>query len=422
MKIAHRPIARIVSGRCQRARRPRQAAFERLAGTAGFSLIEMLISVGIMTAIMGATMMSLAQASKANETALLVTAMNNTLRTGMDLVIRDMLQVGSGMPPGHYTLMPSGSGSRMNLPGPPGTAYKSVLGDLELNAVNPGTGLGPLVNQVAATACTVAGPTCAATDMLTVLAADSTFTHVQLVSRLANGTTIRVDPAVNIGTGPDRVTAGQLIMLEKGSYAILVQVTDIDATTNTIFFTPHDSLNLNVHSAPAGSMGLPATAGNCAVATGMTAALPCPDIAPVAPATFLNTVATRVRMISYYLDNTDLARPKLVRRINNGHPMTFDNNSGNTVAFDIDNMQISFDLADGVNNWAGVKFTAADLNATAGGRCLPAACSVNQVRKVNITLSARSRTPFSASKKYFRNSLTTQVSLRGMAFVNDYVQ
>jgi hypothetical protein len=39
---------------------------------------------------------------------------------------------------------------------------------------------------------------------------------------------------------------------------------------------------------------------------------------------------------------------------------------------------------------------------------------------VNVTLSARSRLPFSSTKKYFRNSLSTQVSLRGMAFVNEY--
>jgi hypothetical protein len=50
----------------------------------------------------------------------------------------------------------------------------------------------------------------------------------------------------------------------------------------------------------------------------------------------------------------------------------------------------------------------------------PVPCSVNQIRKVNVTLSARSRTVFSPTKKYFRNSMSTQVSLRGMAFVNEY--
>ena len=139
------------------------------------------------------------------------------------------------------------------------------------------------------------------------------------------------------------------------------------------------------------------------------------------PTPFLNTTATRVRMISYYIDNsTDGAHPRLVRRVNNGDPLVFDNTSGNTVAFDIDNLQISYDIADGATNPANVRFVGADLTGGLGGACAPVACSVNQIRKVNITLSARSRDVFSVTRKFFHNALTTQVSLRGMAFVNEY--
>jgi type II secretory pathway pseudopilin PulG len=369
----------------------------RSSTSAGFSLVEVMVSVGIMTLIMAATMSALAQTMKANETAVLVTAMNSSLRTGMDLMMRDLLQVGSGLPPGHFVLIPSGAGERINLPGPPGTAYMSVAGDVDLNAVNPGPGLGPLVNMVAATTCTTEGSTCVKTDMITTLAADSTFTHVALTARAANGTTITVDPAVNILSGPDRVVKGQLIMLEKGSYAVLVQVT-ADPIGQVITFATNDSLKLNVHNAIAGS------------AAALSAFAPSPDTAPVLPATVLATVATRIRMISYYIDNTNPAHPKLVRRINNGNPTTFDNTSGSTVAFDIDNLQITYDIADG----SLVPPTSQD--------CLPGTCSLNQIRKVNVTLSARSRSVFGSTRQYFRNSLSTQVSLRGMAFVNEYVQ
>jgi hypothetical protein len=94
------------------------------------------------------------------------------------------------------------------------------------------------------------------------------------------------------------------------------------------------------------------------------------------------------------------------------------------VATDVDNLQISYDIADGLINPANVRFTAADFAGT--GACKPPAsltpvpCSVNQIRKVNVTLSARSRSVFTTTKKYFRNSMSTQVSLRGMAFVNEY--
>jgi type II secretory pathway pseudopilin PulG len=411
MKNTHRSIARV-----------------RRSAAAGFSLVEVMVSVGIMTLIMGATMSALSQAMKANETAVLVTAMNNSLRTGMDLMIRDLLQVGSGLPPGHYVLIPFGTATRVKIPGPPGTATTTAPGDTDLNAVNPGTGAGPLVNLVTGGACSTPGTGCVATDTITTLAADSTFTHIPLATRAANGTSITVAlrgldniagnaDDINIGAGPDRVSAGQLIMLEKGSYAVLLQVTGVVPATGVISFATPDSLQLNQHTAPSGSV---------AGLNGLNNWLPSPDTAPVAPATTLTTMATRVRMITYYIDATDPAHPKLVRRINNGHPTVFNNNSGSTVAFDIDNLQISYDIADGVINPANVRFTAADLAGT--GACAqpapvgPTPCSFNQVRKVNITLSARSRSVFSSSKKYFRNSLSTQVSLRGMAFVNEYVQ
>jgi hypothetical protein len=337
--------------------------------------------------------------------------MNSNLRTGMDLIIRDMLQVGSGLPTGHFILIPSGTGStQINMPGPPGSTTQSALGDTDLNAVNPGTGLGPVVAGLAS-------------DTITTLAADSTFNDISLTARASDGTNITVNAAVNIGSGPDRVVPGQLIMLEKGSYAVLIQVTSVDAPAHKIYFAVNDSLNLNQHTAAEGSTGKPCAGADCTVATGLTRFAPSPDIAlpspqTVPPTPFLNTTATRVRMISYYIDNTNTAHPRLVRRINNGHPTVFDNTTGTTVAFDIDKLKITYDLADGVNNPSNVVFNAADYAGT--GACAPSPCSVNQIRKVNITLGARSRNVFSVTKRYFHNALTTQISLRGMSFVNEY--
>ena len=382
----------------------------RSRGSAGFSLIEVLVSVAIMTLIMASTMSALSQAMKANETAPLVTGMNNSLRTGMDLIIRDLLQVGSGLPVGHAVQIPCCT-TQINLPGPPGPISKYALGEPDLDAVKVGTRLGPLVNQIAGTACTVESATCVKTDIITTMAADSTFTDVRLTSRLANGTRITVDPAVNILGGADRILPGQLIMLEKGSYTVLLQVTQVDSSpsAHTITFDAADSLNLNVHNAASGSVNGVA---------GLNAWAPAGDTAPEPGQTFLHTTATRIRMISYYIDATDPAHPKLVRRINNGDPLEFDNNSGSVVAFDVDNLKISYDIADGDTNPAGITFSAADF--AAGGKCFTATCSPAQIRKVNVLLSARSRLPFSTTRKYFHNTLTTQVSLRGMSFVNEY--
>jgi len=369
-------------------------------------------------------MAGLSDAMRANDTVVNVTSMNNGLRTGMDMMIRDMLQVGSGLPPGHSIQIPCCS-TRVNLPGPPGPTRQTSLGDTEIYAVMQGTKLGPLVNQNGTTTCTVEGPDCVKTDTLLTIAADSTFRDVPLKARDVNGTWIDVAlkgldniagnaDDINIGTGPDRVVAGQLIMLEKGSYTVLLQVTDVNPTTGRVYFADGDSLALNKHTANTGSV---------AGTNGLNNWAPSPDVVPeTTPVvrTTLHTTATRVRMITYYIDATDPVHPKLVRRLNNGHQTTFNNNSGNVVAFDVENLKISFDMADGKTNPAGVTFVAADY--ASGGPCDGADCSPTQVRKMTITLTGRSKKKLTGLNRFFHNTLTTQIALRGMAFVNDYVQ
>jgi hypothetical protein len=174
-----------------------------------------------------------------------------------------------------------------------------------------------------------------------------------------------------------------------------------------VTFANGDSLNLNQTNAASGNV----------VALRATAP---PDVLPAAPATqVIPTIGTRIRMISYYIDNTDPTRPRLVRRINNGNPTVFDNTLGTAVAMDIENLQFSFDIADGVNNPSGVRFVAADY--TTGGACAPSACNVNQIRKVNIVLTGRTKAATQLAGQRFRNTLTSQVSLPGMAFVDEYL-
>lgn len=376
---------------------PRRAGH---SSASGFTLVELIVAMGISTVVMGTAMLAMQHALRLNETALAVSGMNNTLRTGMDLMVRDMLQVGSGLPTGHAILTPSGLGStRVNMPGPPGTTYQNVATDVDLNAVNPRPGGGVVVNGVA-------------TDMITVLAADNNFIDMPLIA-LTNTTmdVAATNPAngqaINIATGPDRIVTGQLLLLEKGATTTIVEVTGVNTSSRRITFANGDSLNLNQTGAAAGNVAA------------LRATAPA-DVLPAAPATqIIPTSATRVRMISYYLDNVIPGRPRLVRRINNGSATTFDNTSGVAVALDIENLQFTFDVADGATNPSNVRFTAADLAGT--GACAPNPCNVNQIRKVNILLTGRSRNASQLNGKMFRNALNSQVSLRGMAFVDEYL-
>lgn len=372
----------------------------------GFSLVELLITMAITIVIMGGTMTALRDASRATESAQLLTGLNTGLRVAMDVVVRDVLQVGQGLPTGRMVSIPSGAGRTViRLPGPPGSNITLPDTATELSAVMPGPGLGPVVNGQA-------------TDIITTLAADSSFEGRQLTQLTDTTMTVALTrtaplPAIPNGAnitdgGPDDILAGDLIMLTRGSLSALVQVTSVN--NQTITFAAGDSLGLNQNAAADGTVReyRDLDPGAAVANEGID------------PATgTLQSRATRIRMITYYLDaTTDVLRPRLVRRMNNGHPTTFNNNLGTAVAFDVENLQITYDLADGVTNPTNVRMVAGDL--VAGGACGAIPCDVERIRKVNVLLSARARRPLRASQQLYRNSLLTQISLRSLAFVDRY--
>lgn len=395
----------------------------------GFTLIELLVTMAVTTVILGATMMAMTDAMRATDSAKQVTALNNGLRTAMDLLVRDLLQAAQGLPTGRVLTLPTGAGAvPMLLPGPEGTVYEydgdsfcppdpedASITDSRcerITAVIPGPGRGPQLS-----------PDQPATDMTTFLAADSAFEGVPLTEFASNGQSIVValpgttaagknpqqsPDGLNITNGgADDINPGDLLMLTKGSASALVQVTSVSA--QRIFFVGGDSLRLNQHTA---ADGTPADLRDAAPADVMPSPVP-------NPRPLMTTEATRVRMISYYIDaTTDPIRPRLVRRMNNGNALTFNNRLGQAVAFDIEGLSFSYDLVDGETLPSNVRMDDDDLGGD--GVCAPRACSPNQIRKVNIVLAGRSREPRRGTRDFFRNRLVTQVSLRGMAFVDRY--
>lgn len=352
------------------------------AGDAGYSLVELLISLGVFSVVMGATLAGLTSATRANQSVVGVSTMNSGLRAGMDLMVRDFLQVGSGLPPGHVIEIPSGAGATpVKLPGPPGTAFVVPAGRPDIPAVLPFPGAGPTINGVP-------------TDVLIVLMADNALLDVPLTAVTSTSVDIAAGPVLN--TGPDRVATGQLMMVTKASVSTLVQVTGVNFAARRLTFAGGDSLNLNQTAAAAGTLAK------------VNAADP-----PNTPAL---TRISRIRMVTYYLDATiDPTRPRLVRRINAGSPTSFDNTLGTAVAMDVENLQFTYDIVDGLTNPANVRMVTADRDGT--GRCNPNACEEAQIRKVNIALFGRTQR---LDQGVVRNMLQSQVSFRGMAFVDEY--
>jgi prepilin-type N-terminal cleavage/methylation domain-containing protein len=358
----------------------------RIAEERGYSLVELMIAMLVTAVVMGATMGGLTDAIRANDAVLHVTGMNNTLRGGMDLIVRDLLQAGSGLPKGHVIQIPNG-GDLIRRPGPPETDYTLEADDLDIPAVIPGPGLGPVINGVA-------------TDIITILTADNNFTDVNVSA--VSDTSVTVAAGIDIGTGVDRVIEGQLMMVLKGTATTLVQVTGVNSGTRVITFGAGDSLNLNQTSDD--------LVGNLAALNA---------VAPTGAAAAAATRVTRVRMISYYLDNvTNPDHPRLVRRINNGDHAVFDNTLGTAVAVDVESLRFTYDLNDGGANPSGVRFVPVDY--TDGGACAPSECAPTQIRLVNVSLTVRSQNAANTESRVYRNTLTSQVSLRGMALVNDY--
>lgn len=357
----------------------------RSASDAGFSLAEFMVSMGVLTVVMGATMGGLSDVIKGNDAVLQMTTMNSSLRAGMDLIVRDLLQVGSGLPPGHAITIPNGTGAgRVKIPGPPGTGFQTDVGATTIGAVIPQPGRGPKINGVD-------------TDVITVMMADNTFLNVATTAVGSNFVTVAT--GVDLEAGADRVAPGQLMMIMKGSLAVLAEVTSVDLVARRLNFADGDSLNLNQSGAASGN--LPA----------LNAAEPANSPA--------HTNVSRVRMITYYLDaDTDAKHPRLTRRVNNGDPMYFDNSLGTAVAMDVENLQFTFDISNGLTNPGNVEMTA--LDRTAAGACNPSACAATQIRKVNVMLTGRSSNAVNTNLRSFRNTLQSQVSLRGMAFVDEY--
>lgn len=350
------------------------------SGQSGFSLAEVLVSMSIMLIVLGGTFQVMASSMRDAHTAKQVTSLNYNLRTSMDVMVRDMLQVGQGLPSGSRITVPNGAGATLiNRPGPaasgacPG-AIRFPAGAF-IPAVTSGPGLGPPV-----------GTRC--TDVITMLAVDATFEGV-VVTTAANGSTATVtDPLVDISGGGDGpandLRVGDLLIIRSGTASALMHITAVDGN-QTVTFGAGDSLNLNQFGAGVLGTILQLPAGP--------------------------RRAARIRMVTYYVDTlTDPQHPRLVRRIGGGPP--------NAVGFEVEMLRFTFDITDSVGNPTGVRLLPADF--AAGGACGANPCSPNQIRIVNILLAMRSRNRRTATDDYFRNTLSTQVSARSLAFFDQY--
>ena len=364
----------------------------------GFTLLEVLVAMAVTLIIVGAAVWALRDSLRTNQDVNYRSDMNDNLRAGLNMIQQDLIQAGTGIPTGGIPIPNTpNSGKSGNTTAPTnrpaltaGTTFPVC--NFVLPAIEPGYQLGPTVTSPDASAGTQ-------TDMITVMYADNTLglSKSPFYSVDANGNPVCTNSTitaagdsatfdstcVNISTAGVQVNVGDLIMFSNTIGNAIQTVTAVNGQTVT--FAAGDPFNLNGRTDPQGTIK---EIQNCS-------GTPC-----VPNGTYPPTTATRIWMISYYLDNVaDPQDVRLVRRVNF--------NTGQPVGETLEDMKFTYNFIDGVTN---------PSNQTT----VPANFSENQIRSVDVFLGARSNYSEMLQGRYIRSNLETQVSLRSMAYRDRY--
>lgn len=378
----------------------------------GFTLIELMIAMGVTMVILYGAVSAFKDAQQTNMVITQSADMTENLRNGLNFIIQDVQQAGTGIPTGGIPIPYTSNGSTTSPCGTTAPVNRPVLGGKStfppcnsvIPSVEPGNELGPPITAPDASTGTVQNPN-SITDEITVLYQDNTsgmeakpINQPKTVSPPApgcpngslqlTGTQLQItfdSNCVVIGSAGILVQPGDLIMLNNSLGTALVYVSSVSGQVLT--FTSGDPFNLNGRSETSGTVKQLMTSSTCGGG----------------PACFPPTTATRIWMVSYYLDNVS-SPPyiRLIRQINFNTPTP--------VGETLENLQFTYNFIDGATN-------------PANQPSVPTGNSESQIRTVNVWLGARTAYVVHQGNQkaiYARNNLMTQISLRSMAYVNKY--
>jgi len=386
---------------------------------AGFTLIELLIAMTVTLVLLYAAVLAFQNASNSNQIVVQSADMTDNLRAGLNLIQQDLQQAGAGIPVGGISIPFTPNST--NTCGTTAAINRPMLGgkttfpacNATMPAVEPGNSLGPALTAPDATAGTASNPDPSGiTDEITVLYEDNTLKLDSLPvyaaasgsspgcpagSVVLTGTTLVVTfdtTCINFATAGIQLQVGDLILLSNPNGNTLLCVTGISG--NALTFASGDAFGLNGRNKTdsSGTIAQMATSG---CTSGANTCFP-------------STLATRVWMVTYYLDNvTSPPWVRLVRQVNLPVAGSTIIDQPTPVGETLENLQFTYNFVDGITNPSN--------QAT-----VPAGNSESQIRSVNVYLAARSNYNLNrgTSTSYARNNLMTQVSLRSMAYVDRY--
>ncbi len=378
----------------------------------GFTLIELMVSMGIVVTVVAIATGTLLQAEHAT-TAVAYQANNQeNLRAGMHFMVRDLMQAGEGIPQGGVSL-PYTALSAVNRPGT-ATIFPNTY--TTLPAITPGWKVGQFATSLnPSTGATLTG---VQTDIINIIYADNVLqdtagnylysypiiqaapsTPVCAGTIGATGASVTLAPACFIMPGATNpITVGNLIMFHNQNGTALEYVTSVAG--QTIGFSAGDPAGLNQTGKTFGTVANLATS----------------------PGVFPPTTVTRVWMVTYYVDATNPQDPQLIRQVNYpGYPGGNPVNPPQAIADDIENLAFSYAITsstDPAGTYGITPFTNGPGNAATP--ILPDTPA--QIRAVNVFLAGRSEQTYTAlsTPQYLRNNLSTQVSIRSLSFTNQF--
>lgn len=357
-----------------------QAVVSMKKNERGVGLMEMLIAVLLTVILLGAAFGFFDNMESMSEEVSVMSEANNSLRGSVDLITRDIYAAGTAIPAGGVPI-PSGAGAaQVKRPGPGSTYFPATNG--VLSVVTPGPGLSGTIDGLPS-------------DEITLIMVDENWTGQtalqisSITDSVSNGYTVNVTiPASctqNCTIAPGgayNVNVGDVMMFTASTGSGLGIVTTVDNVNNIVYFAA-DPLGLD----------------QVCVAQGCAGSIDALEPDPVNnPGVYPSGMAlTKIDMVTYYIDNSKPAHPyTLMRQLGADAP--------NAVAYGINNLQVTYDLSTG----------------GAGNTNLPNPANPNQIRKVNLWLSAISPSPLRKSHRYYSNSLASAVTLRNLEYVNQF--
>lgn len=380
----------------------------------GFSLLELMVALTILLIIMAAAMTALTQAQHVADAAAQEANTQENLRAAMHFMVRDLMQTGEGIPPQGISI-PNNAGVSA-IPTPTGGIFPN--NPVAFSPVVPGYLQGAAATTMNAQ--TGAVLTGGLTDTITLFYADNSLVssaagpggiaapslNAYPVTQAApaapvctgainaNGLTVTFAPTCFTLPGtPTPIQPGDLMLFSNANGTALEYVTSIAG--NTLSFAAGDPAGLNGGVKPDGTV-------------------------KAINASAVPTVITRVWMVTYYISTANPSEPQLIRQINYpGFPAAAPTYPPYQVGDDIEWLNFTYDIDASVAPVGTYPNGPGDAPQP-GGVC-PSCDNAFQIRAVNVLLSGRSEYPVRiGAPYYYRNNLSTQVSIRNLAFVNAF--